>query len=132
MLMFSSTFCSAQKAMYYSYDATGNRISRTLRSQTAKKNRFVENDEDEIDVNGKKIVVKLMENGRLITVRFCGWEDTDHAAASLYNIEGKLLVSEMATGDYISIPIKSSYGDCIILTVKQAGICNSWKIYTGK
>ena len=132
MLLLAAITCSAQRAMYYSYDAAGNRISRTLRSQPAKKSRFVENDEDEIDVNGKKTVVKLTENGRLITVRFCGWEDTDHAAASLYSIDGKLFVSEKATSSMISIPVKSSYGNCVILTVRQAGVCNSWKIYAGK
>ena len=66
--------CQAQHPIYYSYDATGNRITRTLRSQPSK-SRARQGDKDEVCIYGRNIKVKMNAEGKLVEIGVDNWKE---------------------------------------------------------
>lgn len=85
----------AQRAIYYGYDASGNRISRELRSQPAKGKKKM-GDNDEVWINGNQIRIKLNGKDGNLEIHIDNWTENDAAAASVYSLDGKVLMSTTA------------------------------------
>ena len=129
LLLVLSTSCPiyAQRTIYYGYDAAGNRISRELRSQPAKGKKKM-GDNDEVWINGNQIRIKLNGKDGNMEIHIDNWTENDAAAASVYSLDGKVLMSTTANSPTILIPINDSFGKCFVLTVRLNGIGCSWKI----
>ena len=119
--------CHAQHSIYYTYDASGNRITRTLRSQPSKSKAKQEN-MDEICISDRNIKVKLNAKDKLVDISILNWKENDHMNIALYSLDGKQLLSEKCETAHTTIPISAEYGKCIILTIRINGISSSWKI----
>ena len=113
--------CQAQHPIYYSYDATGNRITRTLRSQPSK-SRARQGDKDEVCIYGRNIKVKLNAEGKLVEIGVDNWKENDHMNIALYSLNGKLLMSKNCDKATITIPLLAEYDKCFILTNNK----NEW------
>ena len=128
LIFYSITLtCHAQHSVYYTYDASGNRITRTLRSQPSKSRTKQEN-MDEICISDRNIKVKLNTKDKLIEISILNWKENDHMNTALYSLDGKQLISENCKKAHTTIPILAEYGKCIILTIRINGISSSWKI----
>ena len=119
--------CQAQHPIYYSYDATGNRITRTLRSQPSK-SRARQGDKDEVCIYGRNIKVKLNAEDKLVEIGVDNWKENDHMNIALYSLNGKLLMSKNCDKATITIPLLAEYDKCFILTIRMNGISTSWTI----
>lgn len=124
-----SISCStyAQHAIYYGYDAAGNRIYRELRSQPRKGMRK-QMDGDTLNINGNNIRIRLDASRQQILISVDGKKTDCNIVASLFTMDGKLICKTKVETESISIPILSSYGRMFILMVRVGGISESWKI----
>lgn len=124
-----SLSCStyAQHAIYYGYDAAGNRICRELRSQPRKGMRK-QMDGDTININGSNIKIRLDASRQQILISVDGKKTDYNIVASLFTMDGKLICKMKAETESISIPILPSYGRMFILMVRVGGISESWKV----
>ena len=117
----------AQHAIYYGYDAAGNRIYRELRSQPRKGMRK-QMEGDTININGCNIKVQLDAGRKQILIFVDDKNEERNVCASLFTMDGKLISMTKAETESISIPILSSYGKAFVLMVRVDGISESWKI----
>lgn len=124
-----SISCStyAQNAIYYGYDAAGNRIYRELRSKPGKRMRK-QMDGDTLNINGSNIRIRLDASRQQILISVDGKKTDCNIVASLFTMDGKLIYKTKVETESISIPILSSYGRMFILMVRVGGISESWEI----
>lgn len=92
ILMMAAVNASAQTMVYYSYDASGNRVSR---STTVSKTRSADSDSKDLseEINqANKVHIIQNPTMDMVTVEIDGWSSDTHAALIVYALSGITVV----------------------------------------
>ena len=116
----------AQKVSY-SYDASGNRILRTLASEPSQAPRLSETLPDLAD-NMLQISVSPNPTNGLIYIRFSHWNDMNECNLLLSNISGQIITKQSITSVETVIDISSRQNGYYILSLELNGKLSTYKI----
>ena len=123
---FAPTVCSAQ--VQYTYDSSGNRITRTI-SLTARKHSTVTGmDEKAILDGGHTVSFKRTSSKEQLNVCITGLTDADHCSLLVCDLSGKQLHEQTVSSGETLVDFKGIRKGVCILYVELNGQKHSWKI----
>ena len=117
---------SAQTSVTFSYDYSGNRITRQLYIGVKSRNRESEVTAVE-SLSGKKISIHPIPAESKVRVEILGLTDADICIIRIYNLSGKLLKEQNAEDSTI-LDLSSYKKDCYILSIELNKEKKTWKI----
>ena len=127
----SATSANAQTKIYYSYDASGNRITRsTTVSKTRAASELSETIKDEVDLTNR---VSITQHAYIdmITVKINEWDNSTPATVVIYNMSGNKLFQMSVKEQETDIDLSSYSVGYYILQVTIGENKNTWKIIKG-
>ena len=129
--MMSSASANAQTMIYYSYDASGNRISRsTTVSKTRAASELSETIKDEVDLTNR-VSITQHASIDMITVKINEWDNSTPATVVIYNMSGNKLFQMSVKEQETDIDLSSYSVGYYILQVTIGENKNTWKIIKG-
>lgn len=117
---------SAQTSVTFSYDYSGNRITRQLYIGAKSRSRASEVTAVE-SLSGKKVSIHPILAESKVRVEILGLTDADICILRVYNLSGKLLKEQNAENSTI-LDLSSYKKDCYILSVELNKEKKTWKI----
>ena len=129
-LLCVSSLCLAQGRVGYTYDACGNRISRTIVLNTretraaAKQNDAPLND----SFSGHQITLKPVSPDGTVVIEVAGLTRDDHCTASVYSSAGQLVCTASVMESATRLSLSSQPAGYYILWIDLNGDRQSWKI----
>ena len=127
LLSMISTGVHAQ-GIAYSYDASGNRISRSVINNNSQAPRLegaweTSNSSRKID-----IVVTPNPTSEMISVKLSQWEDSDTGTLVLSDVSGHVIVQQTITSAQTTIDISNSSNGIYMMMIELNGEKKSYKI----
>ena len=123
-------FCQAQGSVSYSYDAAGNRISRTIvldrGMQPSRKNKKGASHTDMLSKH--HIAITPNPTDRLLQVSITGLKTADVCSMAVYKTSGLLVLTVPVAGDNTMVDLSSQPNGYYILSIDINGEKSSWKI----
>ncbi len=118
----------AQTQVYYSYDACGNRVSRTT---TVAKTRAVDGDESSQTIDKGKlgnVRTSLHQTEDRLIVEIPGWSTNDEGLLSIYDMNGRCVTKSPVVNSVTEIDLSPYTVGCYILQLLVNRNKESWKI----
>ena len=117
--------------IYYSYDASGNRITRsTTVSKTRAALETSEAIKDEVDLTNR-VSITQHASIDMITVKINEWDNSTPATVVIYNMSGYKLFQMSVKEQETDIDLSSYSVGYYILQVTIGENKNTWKIIKG-
>lgn len=128
LMMVMATGVEAQTMVYYSYDASGNRVTRsTTIVQTRGWDSDLE-DKDKKQGSTEKIhIIQHMTEDK-ISVEIVGWSNDVKASFGIFNTSGVLLLKKDIVGMRTDIDLATFIPGVYILCIETGEEKDSWKI----
>lgn len=125
-MAFIPMFASAQSSVTFSYDSSGNRVSRQL--YIGSKSRKNTQQTTAIDnYSGKKVIVKPIPSEGKVKIEIPGLTKADKCILRVYDLTGKLLLEQKGE-QYTSLDLGSYKEGCYILSIELNREKKTWKI----
>ena len=129
--LMSATSANAQTMIYYSYDASGNRITRsTTVSKTRAASELSETIKDEVDLTNR-VSITQHASIDMITVKINEWDNCTPTTVVIYNMSGYKLFQVSVKEQETDIDLSSYSVGYYILQVTIGENKNTWKIIKG-
>lgn len=130
LVLFCSVSTTAQNKIGYSYDASGNRIERTIILQAAREARQSSEIEssltDNIDSRNIRIYPNPTQGQLRVDISSLGSEDI--CTLSVYTAGGQLILSDPKAGVSNNIDISSQVSGLYLLKITINENSSTWKI----
>jgi hypothetical protein len=129
--LMSATSANAQTKIYYSYDVSGNRITRsTTVSKTRAASELSETIKDEVDLTNR-VSITQHASIDMITVKINEWDNCTPTTVVIYNMSGYKLFQMSVKEQETDIDLSSYSVGYYILQVTIGENKNTWKIIKG-
>ena len=129
LMMFSNISLVKAQSISYSYDAGGNRISRSITvSQIRRKPTAKEEETAIAEALSKEVKVAVESNGVSVGVEIAGLNSTDKCSASLFSLSGQLLRSQSVVSGRTVFDLIPYPAGVYIIRVTLNGETDSWKV----
>lgn len=128
LAMTAVTHAKAQTTIYYSYDASGNRITRTTNIQRTRSVEPEQNTIAETFNPGRSVTVKQHTLQDKVIVNIEGWDSDTAASISIFKLSGirlQWLSIKQATTE---IDLSSYATGCYIMQITVGEYKETWKI----
>ncbi len=129
LMMFSNISLVKAQSISYSYDAGGNRISRSITvSQIRRKPTTKEEETAIAEALYEEVKVRVDSNGGSVVVEIAGLKSTDKCSASLFSLSGQLLRSLAVVSGRTVFDLNHYPDGVYIIHVTLNGKTDSWKV----
>lgn len=131
LLLLFPLLCHAQGSVGYSYDAAGNRISRTiiLNRNMAKKQARTLKDKDYTDIlSQRNISISPNPTKGMVEITITGLRESDDCAMSVYTLKGQTLKTLSVSGEVTTIDLSGQPDGIYLLDITINGEKTTWKI----
>ena len=131
LLLLFPLLCHAQGSVGYSYDAAGNRISRTiiLNRNMAKKQARTLKDKDYTDIlSQRNISISPNPTKGMVEITITGLRESDDCAMSVYTLKGQTLKTLSVSSELTTIDLSGQPDGIYLLDITINGEKTSWKI----
>ena len=131
LLLLFPLLCHAQGSVGYSYDAAGNRISRTiiLNRNMAKKQARTLKDKDYTDIlSQRNISISPNPTQGMVEITITGLRESDDCAMSVYTLKGQTLKTLSVSGEVTTIDLSGQPDGIYLLDITINGEKTTWKI----
>ena len=129
LMMFSNISLVKAQSISYSYDAGGNRISRSITvSQIRRKPTAKEEESAIAKTLSEEVKVAVDSNGGSVVVEISSLKSTDKCSALLYSLSGQLLRSLSVVSSRTVFDLSPFPAGVYIIHVTLNGKTDSWKV----
>lgn len=131
LLLLFPLLCHAQGSVGYSYDAAGNRISRTiiLSRNMAKKQARTMKDKEYTDIlSQRNISISPNPTKGMVKITITGLRVSDDCAMSVYTLKGQTLKTLSVSSEVTTIDLSGQPDGIYLLDITINGEKTSWKI----
>ncbi len=131
LLLMAPALCHAQDRVGYSYDAAGNRISRTIiltRNMAKKQARTVKDKEYTDILSLRNITISPNPTKGMVKVAVTGLKDSDSCTMSVYTLKGQTIKTLPVTNETTTVDLGGQPDGIYLLTITLNGEKTSWKI----
>jgi hypothetical protein len=131
ILLSSASHGFSQNSVRYTYDASGNRISRSIvlnTRQSQKKKTSQENGMYGDMLAEKKITISPNPTEGHLKVLITGKSDTDKCSLSVFSTSGQLVDTHPEIGECTEIDLSNHPNGYYILKININNETSSWKI----
>lgn len=129
--LMSSASANAQTMIYYSYDASGNRFTRsTTVSKTRAASELSETIKYKMDLTNR-VSITQHASIDMITVKINEWDNSTPTTVVIYNMSGNKLFQMSVKEQETDIDLSSYSVGYYILQVTIGENKNTWKIIKG-
>ena len=131
ILLSSVSHCFSQNNVTYTYDASGNRISRSiiLRSRQSQKKKAPQDTESVSDMlDEKRITISPNPTEGHLKILINGKSDSDNCSLSIYSASGQLVDVHPEIGKSTEIDLSNHPKGYYILKININNETSSWKI----
>ena len=131
LLLLFPLLCHAQGSVGYSYDAAGNRISRTIilsRNMAKKQARAVKDKEYTDILSQRNISISPNPTKGMVKITITGLRESDDCAMSVYTLKGQTLKKLSVSGEVTTIDLSGQPDGIYLLDITINGEKTSWKI----
>lgn len=127
LLIFASLSASPQ-TIHYSYDQSGNRISReiVMTPQNIPSNETASVNEDVID--NRKLNIYPNPTYGILTVEIRGYENSDNCGISIFNKAGTLITEIKLDSHIATIDISDQPADLYLMRIIINQSVSTWRI----
>lgn len=131
LLLLFPLLCHAQGSVGYSYDAAGNRISRTiiLTRNLAKKQARTVKDKEYTDIlSQRNISISPNPTKGMVKITITGLRESDDCTMSVYTLNGQTLKTLSVSGEVTTIDLSGQPDGIYLIDITINGEKTSWKI----
>lgn len=130
VLMFLSTMSEAQNTVTYSYDASGNRISRQITVSRVKERPGETSDISDVEAETLEDRVRITTDAssETVSVEISDLKADEHGSVRLFTSAGALLKEVAKAGKVTTVSLNSYPSGMYILSVTVDGKQHGWKI----
>ena len=131
ILLSLTLLCHAQDRAGYSYDAAGNRISRTIiltRNMAKKQARTVKDKEYTDILSLRNITISPNPTKGMVKITITGLKDSDSCKMSIYTLKGQTIKTLPVTGETTTVDLGGQPDGIYLLDITVNGEKTSWKI----
>ena len=119
---------SYAQGIAYSYDASGNRISRSVISNNSQAPLIEDAWETSNSLRGIEIIVSPNPTSGILSVKLSQWENSDTGTLVLSDISGHVIVQQTITSTQTTIDISNSSNGIYMMMIELNGEKKSYKI----
>ena len=130
-LLTLTLLCHAQGSVGYSYDAAGNRISRTIilsRNMAKKQARTIKDKEYTDILSQRNISISPNPTKGMVEITITGLRESDDCAMSVYTLKGQTLKTLSVSGEVTTIDLSGQPDGIYLLDITINGEKTTWKI----
>lgn len=130
VLMFLSTMSEAQNTVTYSYDASGNRISRQITVSSVKERPGETSDISDVEAETLEDRVRITTDAssETVSVEISDLKADEHGSVRLFTSAGALLQEVAIAGKVTTVSLNSYPSGMYILSVTVDDKQHGWKI----
>lgn len=123
---FAPSLCGAQ--VQFTYDSSGNRITRTISLTARRHNATTGIDEKKVLSTGQTVSFSQTGTENKMIVSISGLTDTDRCRVLIRDLSGKLLHEQAVNATSTLVDFTSFHKSVYILSIELNGQKHSWKI----
>ena len=130
LLIFTS-HCFSQSNVGFTYDASGNRITRSIvikPKHSIRKNKSSATSEFADLLDERKVTITPNPTEGHLKVMISGKSETDKCSLSIYSANGQLIINNLDAGECTELDLSSHPNGYYILKIRINSETSSWKI----
>lgn len=128
-LLLLSTAELFSQSVTYSYDASGNRVSRSISiSHVRQRGLSTDTETPKADDLSERVRVTVDANNTSVAVLIDAFKDTDRCAVSLFSVSGMHLCNIAVVSDRTVVDLSPYPSGIYIIQVSLNGKTDAWKV----